>query len=114
MRGDFEVIQELLETPEIDVNTTDDQGWTPFHAACSNGHVEVVKLMLENSFKKGIDVKAADQNGNTPIQTACNVIKNQTKVFVPTLCVAKDADPYVNIIILLLKYILPKHQFHQL
>ena len=28
--GHTEVVQVLLETPEIDVNTTDDQGWTTF------------------------------------------------------------------------------------
>ena len=91
----------------IDMNALyNSTGQTALHAACSNGRVEVVKLLLENSAKKGIDINATDHKGNTPIQYACNIIKRQTKVFVPlsSMVISRDADPFVNIILLIVNY----------
>ena len=107
--GHFNIVSLLLQHRHlfiIDLNARyNSTGQTPFHAACSKGQLEVVKLLLENAAKRGIDVMAADQKGNTPIQCACNIIK-KTKVFVRTLQFENEngADPYADIVILLMKY----------
>ena len=42
-------------------------GRTPFHIACSSGHLDVVKDMVSES---GCDVMALDSNGSTPLHVA--------------------------------------------
>ncbi|PMD56795.1 ankyrin, partial [Hyaloscypha bicolor E] len=39
---------------------------TPLYWASGNGHIDVVKLLLE----KGADVNAAEQDGQTPLRWA--------------------------------------------
>ncbi|PMD55239.1 ankyrin, partial [Hyaloscypha bicolor E] len=39
---------------------------TPLYRASMNGHVDIVKLLLE----KGADVNAADRDGQTPLYRA--------------------------------------------
>ena len=46
----------------------DTGGKTPLHAACRNGHDEVVVHLLETG---KADVKAKDKDGNTPLHAAC-------------------------------------------
>ncbi|KAH7124624.1 ankyrin repeat-containing domain protein, partial [Dactylonectria macrodidyma] len=41
-------------------------GWTPLHRASQNGHVKVVKVLLE----KGADVMVAGKDGWTPLHRA--------------------------------------------
>jgi ankyrin repeat protein len=41
-------------------------GWTPLNTAANNGHIDVMKLLLEN----GADVTVANQNGWTPLNSA--------------------------------------------
>jgi hypothetical protein len=50
---------------DLHVKTND--GDTPLHKACYNGHAEVVKALL----KKGADVHAKANDGYTPLHCAC-------------------------------------------
>ena len=45
--GDFEAAKTLL-AHGINVNQPGEEGYTPLHQACSFGHKEIVRLLLEN------------------------------------------------------------------
>ena len=60
-------IKELLDSG-IDVNSQNDDGWTPLHEVCENNNIEIVKLLLE---QPNIDVNAKDYDGWTPLSIAC-------------------------------------------
>ena len=64
----LEVIQLLLNRPDIEVNEGDASGYTPLHWACSCNHPEVVRLLLKQD---GIEVNAKANNGDTPLHLAC-------------------------------------------
>ena len=46
-------------------------GRTGFHMACVENHVEVVKIIAENSQKLGIDLNIQDSKGNSGLMDAC-------------------------------------------
>ena len=46
------------------------QEYTPFHFVCYKGSVRIVKLILDNEKKMGIDVNAQDEQGCTPLHYA--------------------------------------------
>ena len=55
-----------IEHPE-DVNSwSADDGLTPWHLASQEGHVEVVRFLVEH----GVDAAAQDQCGRTPLHRA--------------------------------------------
>lgn len=56
-------LSDKLVKKGADVNKT---GWTPLHYAASNGHVEVIKLLLENHAY----IDAESPNGSTPLMMA--------------------------------------------
>ncbi|KAF5336989.1 hypothetical protein D9611_003112 [Ephemerocybe angulata] len=65
--GDVWRLTSILEThPELDINQTDEYGYTPLHLACDRGHLEVVKLLLE----KGADKSLKDPDEFTPLELA--------------------------------------------
>jgi hypothetical protein len=66
MNGYLDVTKVFLEKG-ADVNSTDNISNTPLHWAAENGHLDVVKYLVE---EKGADGKAADKNGNTPLHWA--------------------------------------------
>ena len=51
-------IQLLLDNSErnIDLNARNDYGWTAFIMACKCGSKDVVKLLVEHSKTRGIDI----------------------------------------------------------
>ena len=65
--GDSFVVGQLLTHDGVDVNSPDLQGRVPFHVACQNGHLEVVKVLLAH----GVDV---NQSVSSDHKTALDVI----------------------------------------
>ena len=63
-----EVSSLLRDHPEINVNWTNYEQWTPLHRASINGHVEVVKLLLAHL---NIDVNSKNSYGQTPLSLGC-------------------------------------------
>jgi len=66
--GRVSAVSSLLRHPEINVNWTNEDHWTPLHAASWNGHVEVVKLLLAHP---NIDVNVRNEYGETPLSLGC-------------------------------------------
>jgi ankyrin repeat protein len=62
--GDYEAAKILL-AHRINVNQKGEDGYTPLHVACSFGHKEIVRLLLEN----GADILARTA-GDLPFTTA--------------------------------------------
>jgi len=62
LRGDLELCQWLIKKG-ADVNKT---GWTPLHYAATNGHVEVINLLLDEYAY----IDAESPNGTTPLMMA--------------------------------------------
>merc|ERR1712062_396219 len=70
--GKTEIVKLLLEEEEIeDINATDQSGGTAFMWACLNGHKDVVKLLMDHSANKSIQMNARDQDGMTAFMHAC-------------------------------------------
>lgn len=58
----------LIENPEIDINTQDEDGYTTLHCAVLSGNINIVKLLLE---KENIVANSTDNlRGITPLHTA--------------------------------------------
>jgi ankyrin repeat protein len=62
LRGELPLAQVLIKKG-ADVNKP---GWAPLHYAATNGHVEVMKLLLEENAY----IDAASPNGTTPLMMA--------------------------------------------
>ena len=85
--GLCEVLLKLLDSPDsaIDLNAKDDYGCAPLLWAARNGHVDMLKLLLD----KGADVETAGFAGMRALHHTCNSSKEN--------CVAMllefDANP---------------------
>ena len=64
--GDGAEVSRLLQAG-ADVDRVDDNGRTPLHDACVNGHADVVSLLLD----AGAEVDPADNQKWTPLYYAC-------------------------------------------
>ena len=62
LKGQLDLATQMVKKG-ADVNKT---GWTPLHYAASNGHVAVIKLLLENYAY----IDAESPNGTTPLMMA--------------------------------------------
>lgn len=62
LKGNLGTVKALIAR-DADVNKT---GWAPLHYAATNGHVEVMKLLLEQHAY----IDAASPSGNTPLMMA--------------------------------------------
>ena len=60
--GDIATVREILASGQ-DPNVAGPYGWTALHSACENGHIEVIRLLVEN----GADVTARLNTGKTPL-----------------------------------------------
>jgi len=70
-RGDLLAVQRMLDFG-ADVNVAHGSGislgMTALHGACSDGHVEVARLLLDS----GAELDKADMLGSTALQWACH------------------------------------------
>jgi ankyrin repeat protein len=69
--GQTRVVQELLQQPGIIINWQgpDSKSRTALHRACKNGHLEVVKLLVEH----GASIEATDDKEMTPLLEAAGI-----------------------------------------
>ncbi|RDW75101.1 hypothetical protein BP6252_06243 [Coleophoma cylindrospora] len=65
-RGNEVIVALLLETDQFETDLNDKSRRTPLHWASHNGHINIVKLLLE----KGADVNAADKDSCSPLYWA--------------------------------------------
>ena len=84
LKGHLALTDKLVKKG-ADVNKT---GWTPLHYAASNGHVEVIKLLLENHAY----IDAESPNGSTPLMMA-SMYGNPQSV---KLLLEEGADPLLK------------------
>ena len=66
-QGYLQIIRLLLKVTDIDVNSVDDQGWTPLHKAVGANHPQCVKALLE---APGIDVNRVTSQGHSALNIA--------------------------------------------
>ncbi|EJD55375.1 ankyrin [Auricularia subglabra TFB-10046 SS5] len=64
--GDIEQVKALLASPGVQVNATDEFGFTPLHLAADRGHEPIVALLLE----RGADANIRDPDGETALSLA--------------------------------------------
>ena len=59
-----------VDTLSIDFNNKDDLGNTAFGHACANGHLDLVKLFMQNSTILSINLNARNNAGQTALHLA--------------------------------------------
>jgi len=64
--GDVACVR-FLASQGVDVTTKDSKGNTSLHSAAQNGHLEVVKYLINNT---DIDIECYNQANNTPLHVA--------------------------------------------
>jgi glutaminase len=75
--GNLEKLKELLENTSVDVNAADYDGRTAMHLASEEGHLEVVKYLIE----KGASVNCVDRWGSTPLRGAISHLHQEVAAF---------------------------------
>ena len=63
-------VRQLLGMKLCDVDVRSKHLWTPLHIACEFGHIEVVKLLLDNP-NRGADIEAQTKKFDRPLAFAC-------------------------------------------
>jgi ankyrin repeat protein len=85
-RGDVQSVDALLQSGDVSISSKDTMGRTSLHIACSDGHEELVKFLLEQK----ADPTAKDKLGNTPFNDC--VRSKHDKV----VAIIKQFDPNVT------------------
>lgn len=73
MHGHKDVLDVLLEDPEVDVNLLDGDGNSALHLATIAGHCECIELLLDS---KGVKPNLSNREGMTP---ACIAVTSNEK-----------------------------------
>lgn len=66
--GHINVVEELVNTGEVDIDGQNEEGATPLIIAASNGHVELTRLLVESGV--ALDTRTALNGGNTALSIA--------------------------------------------
>ena len=48
-KGDKEKLLELISNPKININYTNNQGWTALHFACDEGNLKIVEILINSN-----------------------------------------------------------------
>ena len=67
-------MQRIMNTPlkyGADINSQDNNKWTPLHFASKEGHKQVVEFLL----KQGADLNIKDKHGKTPFHLRKLLVK---------------------------------------
>ncbi|KAL6740694.1 hypothetical protein Aduo_014028 [Ancylostoma duodenale] len=64
--GKFDVVRLLVEEAGANINQTTNTSSTPLRGACYDGHLEIVKYLVEH----GADIEVANQHGHTSLMIA--------------------------------------------
>ena len=94
-RGDTAQVERLIEKG-VDVNTTMTvehagqtiEGVTALHVAAEQGHVDIVKLLIEN----GADLDAGVTSGQAPGATALHMAAEQNRIEAARILIENGAD----------------------
>ncbi|KAF6202443.1 hypothetical protein GE061_004842 [Apolygus lucorum] len=73
--GCLELLEALLDVPDLDINLPDNEGNTPLHFAAQAGQVEVVSLLVTKAHELEVDYR--NNLGFTPLMKAA--IQGRTK-----------------------------------
>ncbi|CAB3409050.1 unnamed protein product [Caenorhabditis bovis] len=82
--GYFDVVKVLVEEANADVNQTTQTESTPLRGACYDGHLEIVKYLLDH----GADINKPNKHGHTSLMIAAY----RQKVDVVRLLLERGAD----------------------
>jgi len=66
IKGDFEKVKEATSAADSQINSQDDGGYSALMYACSNGNLEIVKLLLQ----LGANLNLETKKGNTALYFA--------------------------------------------
>jgi len=67
------VVKELIQYPKIDINNTDNLGWTALMYASKHGNLEIIRILLQCP---NINIYKKDYWGNTALMIAAYNNKN--------------------------------------
>lgn len=90
--GDVEELRRALKDPKrLSLTVDEETGNTPLHMACANGHLECVKLILEDPIEAA-SLNAKNASGNTPLHWTClNGHRNIVEMLIQA-----GADPLIE------------------
>ena len=100
--GNYEVVKMLIEASEntrVDLNIQREDCLvkpTPLHAACFNGHVETVRLMLDNADEYGISLTACGKFKYLPLHSAISMNKGRSDMFDRSDPLVLNEEPKVS------------------
>lgn len=89
-KGHEAVVKLLLETGQVDVESTFSWNQTPFRSAAGNGHEEVVKLLLETG---QVAVDSKDSFSHTPLSQAVGNNNEGVVKLLPETVGGRDSLP---------------------